>query len=95
MDNGVRRVLHLASQVLGGPRLLAARLKVDAPRLDRWLRGVDAPPPELFLLAVDLLLDWSTTPARDIVQDLRREVAAQSVLLQDAQEVVVRIGEHR
>ena len=75
MHNGVGRVLRFASQVLGGPPSLAAHLNVDAACLERWLRGLDAPPPATFLRAVDLILNWSKLPPHDVVQDLRREIA--------------------
>jgi len=76
MQNGVERVLRLASQRAGGPPLLAVRLKVRADDLAGWLRGQDAPPPATFLRAVDLLLAWSRRPLRDLTQDLRREASA-------------------
>jgi len=78
MQNGVARVLRFASQVLGGAPLLAAHLNVDAACLDRWLRGLDAPPPAVFLRAMDLSLNWSKLPPHDLVQDLRREIAQSS-----------------
>lgn len=78
MHDGVGRVLRFASQVLGGPPVLAAHLKVDAACLDRWLLGLDAPPPAMFLRAVDLILNWSERQPHDVVQDLRREIAESS-----------------
>jgi len=54
------RVLHRACQVVGGVEALAARLRVPAPTLFRWLDGEADPPTAVFLKAVDIVLpEWS------------------------------------
>ena len=54
------RVLHRACQVAGGVEALAARLRVPAPTLYRWLDGESDPPTSVFLKAVDIVLpEWS------------------------------------
>lgn len=54
------RVLHRACQVVGGVEALAARLRVPAPTLYRWLEGESDPPTVVFLKAVDIVLpEWS------------------------------------
>jgi transcriptional regulator with XRE-family HTH domain len=50
------RVLHRACQIVGGVEQLAARLRVSKTMLYHWLEGEDAPPPNIFLNAVDLVL---------------------------------------
>lgn len=68
MQSGVGRILRLACQKAGGTAVLAAHLEVDPVLLAGWLLDFDAPPPEVFLGAVDLLLDWSTPQPHDVVQ---------------------------
>lgn len=54
------RVLHRACQILGGVEALAARLRVPAPTLVRWLDGEGEPPTPIFLRAVDIVMpSWS------------------------------------
>jgi hypothetical protein len=54
------RVLHRACQIVGGIDALAARLRVPAPTLYRWLDGEAEPPTPIFLKAVDIVLpEWS------------------------------------
>jgi hypothetical protein len=50
------RVLHRACEILGGVAQLAAHLRVSTTMLYKWLDGEDAPPPNVFLKAVDLIL---------------------------------------
>jgi hypothetical protein len=50
------RVLHRACQIVGGVSQLARRLKVSRTSLHAWLEGEEAPPPGVFLQAVDLIL---------------------------------------
>jgi hypothetical protein len=54
------RVLHRACQMVGGVETLAARLRVPAPTLYRWLDGEADPPTPVFLKAVDIVMPtWS------------------------------------
>jgi len=55
------RVLHRACQIIGGVEPLAARLRVPAATLYRWLDGEAEPPAPVFLKAVDIVMPaWST-----------------------------------
>jgi hypothetical protein len=55
------RVLHRACQIAGGVESLAARLRVPAATLYRWLDGEAEPPTPVFLKAVDIVMPaWST-----------------------------------
>jgi hypothetical protein len=52
------RTLQAASDILGGERALARYLRVSLPDLHAWLRpGSVAPPANVFLKAVDILLN--------------------------------------
>ena len=54
------RVLHRACQIIGGVEPLAARLRVPATTLYRWLDGEAEPPTPVFLKAVDIVMPaWS------------------------------------
>lgn len=54
------RVLHRACQIVGGIEKLAARLRVPAVMLFRWLDGEAEPPTPVFLQAVDIVMPtWS------------------------------------
>jgi len=54
------RVLHRACQMTGGVERLAARLRVPAATLYRWLDGEAEPPTPVFLKAVDIVMPaWS------------------------------------
>jgi hypothetical protein len=50
------RVLHRACQIAGGVEKLAARLRVPAATLYRWLDGEAEPPTPIFLKAVDIVM---------------------------------------
>ena len=50
------RVLHRACQMVGGVESLAAKLRVPAPTLYRWLDGESEPPTKIFLKAVDIVM---------------------------------------
>ena len=50
------RALHRACVILGGVPGLAAHLGVKETDLSRWLQGVEEPPFEVFLLAVEVML---------------------------------------
>ena len=50
------RTLHRACEVLGGLDALSTELDVPAASLTRWIGGVEKPPMEVFLAAVDIVL---------------------------------------
>ena len=50
------RTLHRACEVLGGAEALSRHLDVSIPTLTRWIGGVDDPPLDVFLKAVDVVL---------------------------------------
>ena len=50
------RTLHRACEVLGGIEALSRHLDVPIPALTRWIGGVEDPPLNVFLKAVDVVL---------------------------------------
>ena len=50
------RTLHKACEVLGGIPQLAAKLKISVRVLERWLKGEEQPPMDIFLVCVDIAL---------------------------------------
>ena len=50
------RTLHRACEVLGGLDATSRHLDVPAAALTRWIGGVESPPLEVFLAAVDVVL---------------------------------------
>jgi len=50
------RTLHRACEVLGGLEPLSRHLNVPAGTLARWIGGLDQPPIDVFLAAVDIVL---------------------------------------
>jgi DNA-binding transcriptional regulator YdaS (Cro superfamily) len=51
------RTLERAAVIEGGEQALALRLKVTPSHLALWLQGVERPPVEVFLNAVDLVTE--------------------------------------
>jgi DNA-binding transcriptional regulator YdaS (Cro superfamily) len=51
------RTLQRAVQIEGGEEALALRLKVTPSHLALWINGIERPPVEVFLRAVDLVTD--------------------------------------
>jgi hypothetical protein len=49
--------LRRARRLVGDDRLLAHRLHVPVADLQRWLAGEQSPPREVFLAAVDIVMD--------------------------------------
>lgn len=47
--------LRRAMRLLGSREELAQRLEVPLADLSRWMRGEDAPPPRVYLTAIDLV----------------------------------------
>jgi hypothetical protein len=50
------RTLHRACELLGGTQALSRHLGVPAATLSRWIGGVEEPPLQIFLKAVDVVL---------------------------------------
>ena len=50
------RTLHRACEVLGSLDALSRHLDVPAPALARWISGLEPPPLDVFLAAVDVVL---------------------------------------
>lgn len=50
------RTLHRACELLGGLDALSTELGVPAASLTRWIGGLEKPPMEVFLAAVDIVL---------------------------------------
>jgi hypothetical protein len=64
--------LHQAAEKLGGVRALGRYLKVPLPELFAWMSPGSVPPPdEIFLQAVDLVLDDLEPPDQERAQRLR------------------------
>ena len=51
------RTLARAAQIVGGPQELAIKLKVTPSHLALWMSGAEPCPPNVFLQAVDLVLE--------------------------------------
>jgi len=51
------KVLQRASQLLGGTPKLRKYLKVSALSLSVWMAGAEPPPRDVFLKAVDVIVD--------------------------------------
>ena len=51
------RTLQKAAELVGGPRVLARRLRVPLAELEKWIAGDGQPPMAVFLKAVDVVLD--------------------------------------
>jgi DNA-binding transcriptional regulator YdaS (Cro superfamily) len=64
------RTLQRAAEIVGGEQELALRLKVTPSHLALWIRGIETPPGNVFLRAVDLVSEHEvslltrTTPAK-------------------------------
>jgi hypothetical protein len=53
------RTLMRAAEICGGEQELALWLRVTPSHLARWIEGLAPPPPDVFLHAVDLVVDHS------------------------------------
>jgi hypothetical protein len=51
------RTLKRAADICGGEEQLAAWLRVTPRHLNRWIEGLAQPPTDVFLRAVDLVVD--------------------------------------
>lgn len=59
------RTIRMAAAVLGGPLKLRARLDVSATELMHWLSGKEPPPREIFIRALEIILDDLDVHERD------------------------------
>jgi hypothetical protein len=51
------KTLQRAAEIVGGEQQLALRLKVTPSHLALWIQGIELPPGDIFLQAVDLVVD--------------------------------------
>ena len=51
------QTLQRAARIVGGELELALRLGVTPSHMALWLLGIEAPPGDIFLRAVDLVMD--------------------------------------
>ena len=51
------RTLRRAAALVGGEQELALRLKVTPSHLVLWMAGAEMPPADVFLRAVDIVMD--------------------------------------
>jgi DNA-binding transcriptional regulator YdaS (Cro superfamily) len=58
------RTLRRAAALVGGEDELALRIKVTPSHLVLWLAGVEVPPADVFLRAVDIVMDHVQPSAR-------------------------------
>lgn len=56
------QTLRRARDVVGGEQQLALRLQVTPSHLALWLGGVETPPADVFLRAVDIVMEKLSTP---------------------------------
>ena len=56
------RTLQKAAEGAGGQKKLARLLRVPLAELEKWIADKDEPPMAVFLKAVDLVLDDTTSP---------------------------------
>ena len=64
MSNTVySRTFQKAAELIGSRKKLARHLQVPLADLEKWIAGQDAPPMPMFLKAVDLVLDETSSAA--------------------------------
>lgn len=59
------KTLERAAQIAGSELSLALRLKVTPSHLALWLKGLERPPVEIFLRAVDLVTEQQFPQRRE------------------------------
>jgi hypothetical protein len=57
------RTFQKAAELCGGQKKLARQLRVPLADLERWIAGGETPPTNVFLRAIDLVLDETPSPA--------------------------------
>lgn len=63
------RTLQKAVELSGGQKKLARYLRVPLADLEKWIAGADTPPINVFLRAVDFVLDETPSPAASAEPD--------------------------
>ena len=63
------RTLQKAAELIGGYARLASQLQIPADDLQKWVRDEAVPPIEVFLQAVDYILDETPPPAESTTAD--------------------------
>lgn len=56
------KTLQRAAEIVGGEQQLALKLKVTPSHLALWIKGIEQPPGDIFLQAVDLVVDNDVMP---------------------------------
>jgi hypothetical protein len=56
------RTFQKAAELAGGNKKLAHQLRVPLADLEKWIADKDVPPMAIFLKAVDLVLDQTSSP---------------------------------
>jgi hypothetical protein len=57
------RTFQKAAELCGGQKRLARQLRVPLADLEKWIGGGETPPTNVFLRAIDLVLDETPSPA--------------------------------
>lgn len=57
------RTFQKAAELCGGQKKLARQLRVPLADLEKWIAGGETPPTNVFLRAIDLVLDETPSPA--------------------------------
>jgi hypothetical protein len=57
VDRVYSKTFHKAAELLGDRKALARELRVPLADLERWIAGTTKPPLQMFLKAIDLVLD--------------------------------------
>jgi hypothetical protein len=57
------RTFQKAAELCGGQKKLARLLRVPLADLEKWIAGTDKPPINVFLKAIDFVLDETPSPA--------------------------------
>jgi hypothetical protein len=63
VDKVYGRTLQKAAELSGGQKPLARMLRVPLAELEKWIAGQAAPPMNVFLRAIDFVLDETAPPA--------------------------------
>ena len=69
VDKVYARTLQKAAELCGGQKKLARQLRVPLAELEKWIAGADTPPMNVFLKAIDFVLDETPSPAAGSGED--------------------------
>jgi DNA-binding transcriptional regulator YdaS (Cro superfamily) len=70
------RTLVRAAEIVGGEQELAIRLKVTPSHLALWLRGIEVPPMQMFLNAVDIVTEHDVSTLSSTLADTGNQAIA-------------------